>query len=123
MARGSAKCQRALVEMRVGARKEGGMLWVAAGFLILGAACGVAFRVLFLIAVLLAAATIVVVSDVLRGSPDGVIDAVIAVIALQVGYALGIGVRALIYARRRRQPEMKLGQPGYPSVSSHRDRR
>ncbi len=109
--------------MRVGAPREGEMVWVAAGFLILGVACGAAFRVLFLIAVLLVAAAVVVVSDIVRGSPNAVIDAVIAIIVLQVGYALGIGVRAFIYARRRRQPAIKLGQTGYPSVDSRRERR
>lgn len=119
----TAQSVRALAEMPVGAPKESGMLWVAAGFLILGAACGAAFRVLFLIAILLVAAAVVVVSDILRGSPNAIIDAVIAIIVLQVGYALGIGVRAFIYARRRRQPAMKLGQAGYSSVDSRRERR
>jgi hypothetical protein len=99
------------------------MLWVAAGLVILGAACGAAFRVLFLIAVLLVATTIVVVSDVAQGSPNVFVDAVIAIVVLQVGYALGIGARALVYARRRRQePAMKPGQARYPVVGSGRER-
>jgi hypothetical protein len=100
------------------------MFWVAAGFVILGAACGAAFRVLFLIAVLLAATAVVVVSDIARGSPNVFFDAVIAIIALQVGYALGIGVRAFVYARRRSQElAMKPGQARYPSAGSRRERR
>ena len=100
------------------------MFSVAAGFVILGAACGAAFRVLFLIVVLLAATAIVAVSDVVRGSPDVFFDAVIAVVALQVGYALGIGMRAFVYARRRwQEPAMKPGQAQYPTVGSRRERR
>jgi hypothetical protein len=102
------------------------MLWVAAGLVILGAACGAVFRVLFLIAALLVATTIVVVSDVAQGSPnvfDVFIDAVIAIVALQVGYSLGIGARALVYARRRRQePAIRSGQARYPVVGSRRER-
>ena len=104
-------------------RKEGAMFWVAAGFVVLGAACGAAFRVLFLIAVLLAATAVVVVSDIVRGSPNVLFDAVIAIVALQVGYALGIGLRAFAYARRRSQePTMKPDQARYPSVGSRRER-
>src|SRR5258708_2690151 len=102
------------------------MLWVAAGLVILGAACGVLFRVLFLIAVLLVATAIVVVSDVAQGSPnvfDVFIDAIIAIVALQVGYSLGIGARALVYARRRRhEPPMKPRQTRYPVEGSRPER-
>jgi hypothetical protein len=99
------------------------MLWVAAGLVIFGAACGAAFRVLFLIALLLAATAVVVVSDIAQGSPNVFVDAVIAIVALQVGYSFGIGARALVYARRRRQElAIKPGQARYPIVGSHRER-
>jgi len=99
------------------------MLWVAAGLLILGVACGAAFRVLFLIAVLLVTTTVVVVSDIAQGNSGVFLDAVIAIVVLQIGYALGIGARALVYARRRRQGSaMQPGQARYPVVGSRRER-
>jgi hypothetical protein len=99
------------------------MLWVAVAFVIFGAACGAAFRALFLIAILLAATAIVVGSDMVRGSPDVFLDAVIAIVALQVGYGLGIGARALVYARARRQQSATKPDPArYPTVGSRRDR-
>jgi hypothetical protein len=98
------------------------MFWVAAGFLVLGAACGAVFRLLFFAAVLLVAAAVVVASDMLRGSPNVFIDAVIAVVALQIGYAVGIALRATIYARRHRQSGIKASRVRYP-VESPRERR
>jgi hypothetical protein len=68
------------------------------------------------------AAAVVVVSDILRGSPDVFIDAVIAVVALQIGYALGIASRALIYARWHRRSGIKSNRAEYP-IESPRERR
>ena len=77
------------------------MFWVAVGFVIYGAACGAACRVPLFTVVLLAATAVVVVSDIARGNADVFIDVVIAIVALQVGYVSGIGLRALAYAATR----------------------
>lgn len=97
------------------------MLWLAVGLVVLGAACGAAFRVALLIAVLAAAASIVAASDVWRGSSDLFVDAVIAIVAPQIGYVLGVCVRAVIYTRARRR-EGALGRAQYPMPDSPRDR-
>ena len=97
------------------------MLWIAVGLVVLGAACGAAFRIAFLIAVLVASAAIVVASDVWRGRPELLVDAVVAIVAPQVGYVLGVCVRAFIYARARRR-EAALDQAQYRMPDSPRER-
>jgi hypothetical protein len=98
------------------------MFWIAVGFLVLGAACGAAFRLLTLVAVLLVAAGVIIMSDILRGSSNVFTDAVVVIFALQIGYALGIASRALIHARCHRQSGIKANRAQYP-IEPPRDRR
>ncbi|HVC50571.1 MAG TPA: hypothetical protein VND87_00980 [Stellaceae bacterium] len=51
--------------------------------------------------VLLGAGTVVGFASVSQGALHGLLDAVIAIVVLQVGYAAGIGVRAGFRAWRR----------------------
>jgi hypothetical protein len=83
----------------LGARKLGsGMFSVLAGLVILGAACGILLRLPMLVVLLLSAAAAVVVIDSARDGWDVFIHAAIVIIALQIGYASGISLRALVVA-------------------------
>ncbi|MBV9860778.1 MAG: hypothetical protein JO267_01380 [Alphaproteobacteria bacterium] len=84
---------------------------MAAGFVGLGGALGVSFRLIFLVAVLLAAVAVVVLNAVALGDDHVVQRAILAIVGLQVGYVLGLGLRAALRpffrARRREVREGK----------------
>ncbi|MBV9018566.1 MAG: hypothetical protein JO058_23185 [Alphaproteobacteria bacterium] len=98
------------------------MLWVAGGIFVLGLACGTLFRLPFFVAVLVVAAAVIVTSDLARGAPTVVLDTILGLIALQVGYGFGIGARALVYARRRRRETLMHNRAAYGSVATRRER-
>ena len=81
------------------------MYWLGAGLLVLGAACGAAVRLLIFIVVLLGAAAIVAISTLAQGAGGAALNAVLAVVILQVGYAAGIVLRAAIRSLRGRKRE------------------
>jgi hypothetical protein len=81
------------------------MYWLIAGLFVLGAACGATVRLLFFIAILLGAAAIVVISTLAQGGSGTLLNAVVAVITLQVGYAAGIALRAAVRSRLGRRHE------------------
>jgi hypothetical protein len=79
------------------------MLWIAAGFFALGLVCGAVFRLPFFVAVLFVSAVVIVASDLARGTPTVLLDMLVGIVALQVGYGIGVGARALVYSRKRRR--------------------
>jgi hypothetical protein len=81
------------------------MVWLGAGLLALGAACGATVRLLIFIVVLLGAAAIVGVSTLAQGVSGAALNAVLAVVILQIGYAGGIVLRAAIRSARGRKRE------------------
>ena len=69
--------------------------------LVFGALCGAAVRLPFFVLVLLGVGTVVGFANASQGALHGLLDAVIAIVVLQVGYAVGIGARAGFRAWRR----------------------
>lgn len=81
------------------------MFWMIAGLLILGAACGTILRLMIFVGVLLGAAVIAVAVTVVQGSVGAaLLNALIAAVVLQVGYAAGVVLRAAIRSRQSRTP-------------------
>jgi len=81
------------------------MYWMIAGLLILGAACGAILRLMIFVGVLLGAAVIaIVVSAAQGGIAAALLHALIAVVALQVGYAAGVVLRAVIRSWQSQTP-------------------
>lgn len=78
------------------------MLWPAVGLLILGTACGAAIRLMVFVVVLLAAAVIAIVAAWDQGFGAALLDVVIALASLQIGYGIGLVLRARIGARHHR---------------------
>jgi hypothetical protein len=84
------------------------MYWLMAGLLVVGAVCGATVRLMAFVVVLLGAAAVAVVASA-QGWGAAVLNAVIAVVTLQVGYAGGFVLRAALRAR----------QAGGPSRGKH----
>jgi len=81
------------------------MYWLGAGLLALGAACGATVRLPIFIVVLLGAAAIVAISTLAQGAGGAALNAVLAVVILQVGYAGGMVLRAAVRFARGRKRE------------------
>jgi hypothetical protein len=106
------------------------MYWVIACLIVLGAACGAVMRLMIFVGVLFAAAVIVVAVSVAYGGVGAaLLSALVAVVTLQVGYVVGIVLRAAIPfwcrktlvrapAHRRRHPLVRSGSTG---SSQHRE--
>jgi hypothetical protein len=73
------------------------MYWMVAGLIVLGAACGAILRLMIFVGVLVGAAVIAIaVSLAYGGIGAALLNALVAVIALQVGYVAGFVLRAAI---------------------------
>jgi hypothetical protein len=72
------------------------MYWLVAGLFVLGAVCGATIRLMVFVGVLLGGTAIAVAASVTHGLGEAVLNAVIAAISLQVGYAAGFVLRAAI---------------------------
>jgi hypothetical protein len=81
------------------------MYLIVTGLVLLGAVCGATIRLLPFVLVLVGAAAIAAVSAAVDGGRSW-LDVVIAVVALQVGYALGIVGRAMLQAWRQRRANL-----------------
>jgi hypothetical protein len=83
------------------------MYWMIAGLLVLGVACGALLRLMFFVGVLLGAAVIavVVVSTAHGGIGAALLSALIAVVTLQIGYVIGVVLRAVVRSRQSQTPE------------------
>lgn len=75
------------------------MYWLVTGLLLIGAVCGATIRLMMFIVVLLGAAAIAVAANLSHGVGAATLDAVVAVVLLQVGYVAGIVLRAMIRSR------------------------
>jgi hypothetical protein len=81
------------------------MYWMIAGLLVLGAACGAILRLMMFVGVLLGAAAIAIAVGLAHGGiGTALLHALIAIIALQVGYTGGVVLRAAIRSRQSRTP-------------------
>jgi hypothetical protein len=73
------------------------MYWVITCLVVLGAACGAVTRLMIFVGVLFGAAVIAFAVNVAYdGIGAALLHALVAVVALQVGYAMGIVLRAAI---------------------------
>lgn len=77
------------------------MYWLVAGLILIGAVCGATIRLMVFVGVLLCGAAIAVY--IAPGWGAAVLDAIIALVTLQIGYAAGFVLRAAI---RSRQPSV-----------------
>jgi hypothetical protein len=98
------------------------MYWLAAGLLIIGAICGATIRLPIFIGVLLCAATIATAASIAHGLGAGVLNAVIAVVALQVGYVAGFALRAAIRSRQAQNPPRVERGRGMPASAGEKRR-
>jgi hypothetical protein len=73
--------------------------------LVFGAICGAVMRLPVFIVALIAAAVVVLFSSWSQGAGAAVLQAVIAVVILQGGYAAGVVLRSLARSLRGRQSE------------------
>jgi hypothetical protein len=79
------------------------MYWLMAGLLVVGAACGATVRLVAFIVVLFGAAAVAIVASA-QGWGAAALNAIIAVVTMQVGYAGGFVLRAALRARQADQP-------------------
>lgn len=91
------------------------MYWLMACLLVVGAVCGATVRLMAFIVVLAGAATVAVVASFAHGWGSAVLNAVIAVIALQIGYAGGFVLRAALRARQAGRPSPGKHEPPIPA--------
>jgi hypothetical protein len=80
------------------------MYWLVAGLFLIGTICGATIRLMAFIVVLLGAAGIAIAATVSHGLGGAVLDMVIAVVMLQIGYAAGFVLRAAWRSRRVSSP-------------------
>jgi uncharacterized membrane protein len=80
-------------------------VWMIAGLLILGVACGALLRLMMFLGVLLGAAIIAfAISMGYGGVGAALLNALVAIVVLQAGYAVGVVLRAAIRASRTQVP-------------------
>jgi hypothetical protein len=92
------------------------MYWLAASLFLIGAICGATVRLMVFVVVLIGAAAVAIAAGLEHGLGTALVDGVIAVFALQVGYAAGFVLRAVIRSRRtssaqRVAPERRVHEP------------
>ncbi len=80
------------------------MFWFISGLFVLGALCGAAIRMMIFVIVLLVAAAIVVAASASHGAGAILLNAVITVVTLQIGYAAGLILRTAMRSRWERSP-------------------
>jgi|SRR5580704_7288766 hypothetical protein len=81
------------------------MYWIGVGLFALGTLCGTFVRFPFFVLVLLGAMVIAVVSVPAQGTASTLLNALVAVVVLQVGYAVGIILRAVLRSLRSVSPD------------------
>jgi hypothetical protein len=81
------------------------MYWIGAGLFALGTVCGTLVRFPFFVLVLLGAMVIAVLSVPAQGTASTLLNALIAVVVLQVGYGAGIILRAALRPLRSDGPD------------------
>jgi dolichyl-phosphate-mannose--protein O-mannosyl transferase len=81
------------------------MLWLISGSLVLGAACGVTVvRLVPFIVFMLGAAAITLFNTLAQGTGRALLNVVIAIVALQIGYEAGIALGAAVRSWRGQRP-------------------
>ena len=78
------------------------MYWLVAGLLVLGAICGATIRLMVFIGVLVGAAIVGIAVGTALGAGASLWNALIAVATLQVGYVVGLVLRAAIRSLHKR---------------------
>jgi hypothetical protein len=81
------------------------MYWIGVGLFVLGTVCGTLVRFPFFVLVLLGTTIIAAVSFPAQGLVNSLLNALIAVVALQVGYVAGILLRASLRSFRSVTPD------------------
>lgn|SRR5690348_13808635 len=78
------------------------MLWISVGLVALGAVCGALIRLPVFLAILISGALIAGVASAAEGFGSALLAALVAVIALEVGYVAGLILRATGRARSKK---------------------
>jgi hypothetical protein len=76
------------------------MVWFIAGLFVLGAVCGAAIRMMVFVIVLLGGVAIAIAASLGHGIGPVLLNALITVVMLQIGYAVGLMVRTRVRSRR-----------------------
>jgi len=96
------------------------MFWFIVGLFVLGALCGAAIRMMIFVIVLLGAAAIVIAATITHGSEAILLNAVVTVVTLQIGYAAGLILRTVVASRRRERSPGSLSEPVHTPYSEKR---
>ena len=72
------------------------MYWIAGGLFVFGAACGAVIGLLLFIGILIGVAVLTMIATMAHGIGVGLLNAFLAVVVLQIGYAAGFILRAAI---------------------------
>jgi hypothetical protein len=79
------------------------MFWLITGSLVLGGLCGAVVRLMLFVGVLIGAAAIAIAASTAdMGLGGALLNALIAVVLLQVGYGIGIVLRAAFVSHHAR---------------------
>jgi hypothetical protein len=80
------------------------MFWFVSALFVLGALCGVAIRMMIFVIVLLVAAAIVIAATATHGGGAILLNTIITLVTLQIGYAAGLILRTAVRSRWERSP-------------------
>lgn len=106
-----ARKTRPAATLKLGYRTVGMDWLLVAVLLVFGAVCGAVMRLPIFVIALLAAAVIVLVASGSQGAGPAVLQAIVTVVILQVGYVAGIVLRSLARSlREQRTPPGKTVQ-------------
>jgi hypothetical protein len=72
------------------------MYWIVGGLFVFGAACGAVIGPMPFIGILIGMAVVTLIATMAHGIGIGLLDALLAVVVLQIGYAAGFILRAAI---------------------------
>ncbi len=97
------------------------MFWLIAGLLVLGVVCGTVIRLMLFVGVLIGAAAVAIAVSAPEGLGGALINALIAIVLLQVGYGIGVVLRAAIAAKRRPGTARAARKP--PATATFGDKR
>jgi hypothetical protein len=77
------------------------MYWLVAGLLSLGAIFGATIRIIVFMSILFGAAIVGGVVGAVHGAGASLWDALMALLTLQVGYAIGFVLKVVVGSRRK----------------------
>lgn len=98
------------------------MYWLIASCIIFGAICGTVFRVLTFAVIAGAVATLQLANGLVRGDNTSVFSTLVALLTLQIGYVLGVILRAAIRWFLSRRTAGRLSRRAPAPTIGHKQR-